>query len=311
MSFALGYVALAVNEIGRTAALLGDDLGLPHGEAMLGSERLPAFKVGASALVLVPSGHRFLSGRLATGVDHLALTCPDPAAVAWRGDPAPGLNGVTQYCPAPETAAGVSLRLSTQLGLTFTGSPSLHVERIDHIGIASTSNAAAEDLFVGRIGLAFESRQTDMEVRIAVESFTSDRYGVIYHQRPPQPVGGLRVSFITLGDCELEFLQDFDPSHAAIVEHGAAGTTRQDQGAIGRFVAKHGPGLHHIALKTPDIDATLAHLAARGHRLIDPVGRPGSRRGRIGFLHPASTGGVLIHFDQRVDPDRDRLGGAQ
>ena len=311
MTYALGYVALAVNDVGRAAALLGDDLGFPRGEVALGAERLPAFQVGASALVLVPSGHRFLSGRIATGIDHLALTCADPAAVEWRGNPTIGLNGMTQYNLAPETTAGVCLRLSTQLALTFTGNPSPHVERIDHIGIASPNNTAAEELFVGRIGLAFESRQTDMEVRMAVESFTSDKYGVVYHQRPPQPAGGLRVSFITLGDCELEFLQDFDPSQDAVVEHGAAGTTRQDQGAIGRFVAKHGPGLHHIALKTPDIDATLAHLAARGHRLIDPVGRPGSRRGRIGFLHPASTGGVLIHLDERTDPDRDRPGSAQ
>jgi methylmalonyl-CoA epimerase len=291
--------------------LLGDDLGLPRGEVKLGSEQFPAFKAGASALVLMPSGHPYLSGRISTGVDHLALTCTDPAVLAWRGNPAPGLSGVTQYCPPPETTAGVCLRLSVPLDLSFSGDPSPHIERIDHIGIASTSNAAAEDRFVGGIGLAFESRQTDMEVRMAVESFTSDKYGVVYHQRPPQPVGGLRVSFITLGDCELEFLQEFDPSQAAVVEHGAAGTTRQDQGAIGRFVAKHGPGLHHIALKTPDIDATLAHLAARGHRLIDRVGRPGSRRGRIGFLHPSSTGGVLIHFDERLDPDRDGQGGAQ
>ena len=46
-------------------------------------------------------------------------------------------------------------------------------------------------------------------------------------------------------------------------------------------------------------DATLARLAAAGHRVIDHVGRPGSRRARIGFVHPASLGGLLLHFVER------------
>ncbi len=307
MTLELGYVALALKEPGRAKALLGDDLGLPRGDVVVGAERFPAFRVGGSALVLAPGGHPFLSGRVAAGVDHLALTCADPAAAGLRGPPSPGVNGITQYCVAPEAAAGVCLRVSTPLGIVFAGGASPYVERIDHIGIASTGNAAAEDIYVRRLGLAPESRQTDMEVRTAIESFTSDKYGVVYHQRPPEPVGGLRVSFVTLGDCELEFLQDFDPAQNALVEHGVAGTTKQDQGAIGLFVARHGAGLHHIALKTLDIDTALAHLAARGHRLIDRVGRPGSRRGRIGFLHPATAGGVLIHFVEREDPDRHGL----
>jgi hypothetical protein len=45
-----------------------------------------------------------------------------------------------------------------------------------------------------------------MEVSMAVESFTSDKYGVAYHARAPEPVGGLRVTFISVGDFELEFL---------------------------------------------------------------------------------------------------------
>lgn len=78
------------------------------------------------------------------------------------------------------------------------------------------------------------------------------------------------------------------------------GTTRQDQGAIGRFIAARGPGLHHLALKVADIDATLAALARAGRRLIDPVGRPGSRRARIGFIHPGGGfHGLLVHLVQR------------
>lgn len=292
MTLGLSYVALALREPERAARLLGGDLQLPRGELVAGADRFPAYRAGAVGLVLVPSGHSFLSGRafvsgrVAAGLDHLGMNGPLP----------PG------FAEAPEQSAGLVLRPAAALDLPPGTSP--WVERIDHIGIASAGNAAAEAIYVDLLGLTFESRQTDMEVRTAIESFTSDKYGVVYHQRRPEPAGGLRVSFVTLGDCELEFLQDFDPALGAHVEHGAAGTTRQDQGAIGRFVARHGPRLHHLALKTPDIDATLAHLAARGHRLIDRTGRPGSRRGRIGFLHPSATGGALIHFVERDDPDR-------
>ena len=81
--------------------------------------------------------------------------------------------------------------------------------------------------------------------------------------------------------------------------HGSTGNTRQDQGAIARFVASRGAGLHHIALKVSDIDRTLAHLRAAGVPLIDHKGRPGSRRARIGFCHPDAMGGVLIHAVER------------
>ena len=134
---------------------------------------------------------------------------------------------------------------------------------------------------------------------IPVESFTSDRHGVVYHTRDPIPVGGLRVAFITVGDTDLELLQNFDPRQKGMVDHGTAGTTRQDQGAIARFVAARGPGLHHIAMKTPDINGVLQKLDKAGVALIDKKGRPGSRAGLIGFIHPKSTSGVLMHFDER------------
>jgi hypothetical protein len=149
------------------------------------------------------------------------------------------------------------------------------------------------------MGLPVESQQTDMEVETAIERFTSDKYGVVYHSRVPRVVGGLRVAFLTAGDCELEFLKNFDPSHGAELRHGAAGNTRQDQGAITKFIAAYGAGLHHVALKTHDIDVTLAAMERAGARMIDRTGRPGSRRARIGFVHPTSFGGVLVHFVER------------
>jgi hypothetical protein len=140
-----------------------------------------------------------------------------------------------------------------------------------------------------------------MEVALAVESFTSDTYGVVYHARPPEPVGGLRIAFVTVGDCELEFLANFDPRQKGEVHHGRAGNTRQDQGAIARFVASQGRGLHHVAVKSPDIDALLGSMAAAGLPMIDTRGRPGSRRALIGFPHPRALGGVLMHLVQRPD----------
>ena len=67
---------------------------------------------------------------------------------------------------------------------------------------------------------------------------------------------------------------------------------------VGRFLAKRGPGLHHVAYQTADIDSELARLSAAGVRLIDDAPRVGIRSSRVAFLHPASTGGVLTEIVQ-------------
>jgi catechol 2,3-dioxygenase-like lactoylglutathione lyase family enzyme len=183
------------------------------------------------------------------------------------------------------------------------------VERIDHVGVASQDTGAGIDAFSTRMGFPIESRQTDVEVSIAVESFTSDTYGVVSHTRPPEIVGGLRVAFVTVGDAELELLQDLDPREGTRAARGP-GNTRGDRSAIARFIAARGPGLHHLALKVDDIDAALASLAAAGVTVIDRVGRPGSRRARIGFLHPSSLGGVLVHLVERTPLDVTAAAGS-
>jgi methylmalonyl-CoA epimerase len=83
------------------------------------------------------------------------------------------------------------------------------------------------------------------------------------------------------------------------VNHGTQGSTKQDQGAITRYVQTRGEGLHHLALKVVDIDAALSSLRDIGVDLIDQKGRPGSRRARIGFIHPKSMGGILVHLVER------------
>jgi methylmalonyl-CoA epimerase len=65
---------------------------------------------------------------------------------------------------------------------------------------------------------------------------------------------------------------------------------------VGKFLARQGPGLHHVAYQVPDIDATLAALREAGLALIDEQPRTGIRGSRVAFLHPRSTGGVLTEI---------------
>lgn len=65
---------------------------------------------------------------------------------------------------------------------------------------------------------------------------------------------------------------------------------------VGKFLQKRGPGVHHIAFRTDDLDAELARLKAQGVRLIDQEPRLGAEGKRIAFLHPKETGGVLIEL---------------
>jgi hypothetical protein len=305
----LTYVALVVSDVPGTATVLSRDFGLPRTDCAVGSEArtVPVFTVGGSAIALFAAGDPFLEGEARPGVHHLALEVQDLEGAGRRAaaagvpvaDAAPhhGLQGARRWRLDADATCGVRTYLSEPLALDRANHA--WVERIDHLGVASRDNRAVLETFVGRLGCGLESTQTDLEVQFAVESFTSDKYGVVYHTRAPQALGGLRIAFVTVGDCELEFLEDFDPSRDASVEHGRPGTTKQDRSAIARYIASRGPGLHHVALKVTDINGALSRLAAAGHALIDKVGRPGSRRALIGFLHPKALGGVLMHLVQR------------
>jgi methylmalonyl-CoA/ethylmalonyl-CoA epimerase len=70
---------------------------------------------------------------------------------------------------------------------------------------------------------------------------------------------------------------------------------------VGRFLAKRGPGLHHVAYQVGDVDSTLAQLRERGLRLIDETPRTGIRGSRVAFLHPAASGGVLTEIVQPAE----------
>jgi methylmalonyl-CoA/ethylmalonyl-CoA epimerase len=67
---------------------------------------------------------------------------------------------------------------------------------------------------------------------------------------------------------------------------------------IGKFLAKRGPGIHHVCFAVDDLEGTLARCRAAGLRLIDETPRIGAEGKRIAFLHPASTGGVLVELSE-------------
>jgi len=67
-------------------------------------------------------------------------------------------------------------------------------------------------------------------------------------------------------------------------------------GPIGKFIAKKGPGMHHLAFAVKDTDEALKKAEERGVRLIDKVSRKGAEGLNIGFLHPKSTNGVLTEL---------------
>jgi hypothetical protein len=295
----IAYVALVSNDPATAANVFERHFGLQRVEMSSPAGPVPVFALGRSALAVFPPAHPLVEGEARPGVHHIALGVDDVDAAGARveGAPAVGLGGRRIRRLARDAMNGVRVLLTERLALTPGGDGP--VERLDHIGVASSDVGEDEALFSGKLGFPVESRQTDLEVSMAMESFTSDKYGVVYQARAPEPVGGLRVTFISVGECELEFLANFDPRQRGHVDHGRAGTTRQDQGAIARYVATRGRGLHHFAVKTRDADAVLGGMAAAGLPMIDTKARPGSRRALIGFSHPRALGGVLMHVVQR------------
>lgn len=76
-----------------------------------------------------------------------------------------------------------------------------------------------------------------------------------------------------------------------------------DESGVARFLARRGPGLHHIGYRVDDCGAALARLVDQGFEPIDPRPRTGAGGHRVAFLHPRSTGGTLIELVEHADPD--------
>ena len=69
---------------------------------------------------------------------------------------------------------------------------------------------------------------------------------------------------------------------------------------VGKFLEKRGPGIHHICLRVKDIDSMVKELKAKGVRMINEEPKMGAHNCRVAFIHPASTGGVLIELSQKM-----------
>jgi methylmalonyl-CoA/ethylmalonyl-CoA epimerase len=120
-------------------------------------------------------------------------------------------------------------------------------------------------------------------------TFYRDAFG--FDLEPAEEVASQRVR---------AYFVDLDPA-AGAPAHGAKlellEATAPDS-PIAKYLAKRGPGLHHIAFRVEDITAALAHLKARGVRLIDEAPRPGAHGALVAFIHPASAHGVLVELIQ-------------
>src|SRR5437016_202328 len=73
---------------------------------------------------------------------------------------------------------------------------------------------------------------------------------------------------------------------------------RAHAGPVAKFLAKRGPGIHHICYRVPDLDRALERCRAAGYRLVDEVPRRGTRDRRIAFLHPKATAGILLELTE-------------
>ena len=137
--------------------------------------------------------------------------------------------------------------------------------------LSTSFDAEAIAVHLDHIGIAVRSIDTAVEFyrMIGIEPGARE---VITDQ-------GVEVQMLPAGEARLELLQPI-----------------RDDSPISSFLTKRGEGLHHIALKVKDLKSVLSRLKSRGIRLIDEEPRFGAGGQRIAFVHPRSTGGVLIEL---------------
>ena len=125
---------------------------------------------------------------------------------------------------------------------------------------------------IDHIGVAVE----DLDAAIALYG---QSFEMALAHRETVEEQGVEAVLLDVGDGHVELLRPLGP-----------------ETAVGKFLERKGPGLHHVAYAVDDIDATLDQLKGAGIELIDAEPRPGIRNSRIAFLHPKSTGGVLTEI---------------
>jgi methylmalonyl-CoA epimerase len=125
---------------------------------------------------------------------------------------------------------------------------------------------------IDHMGVAVE----DLDAAIALYEST---YGMEVVHRETVEEQGVEAVLLDVGENHVELLRPLGPDTP-----------------VGKFLAKKGPGLHHVAYQVSDIDSVLESLTSAGLRLIDERPRVGIRNSRVAFLHPGSTGGVLTEI---------------
>jgi methylmalonyl-CoA/ethylmalonyl-CoA epimerase len=125
---------------------------------------------------------------------------------------------------------------------------------------------------IDHIGIAVEN----LEESVALYR---DQLGMREHHRETVEEQGVHAVLLDVGDAHVELISPIRPG-----------------GSVARFLERNGPGLHHTAYRTADIEAELERLVSAGLRLIDDEPRVGILESRVAFLHPKSTAGVLIEI---------------
>ena len=97
----------------------------------------------------------------------------------------------------------------------------------------------------------------------------------------PELADGATIVSLAFGESDVELL-----------------APRDADGPVARFLARRGPGIHHICYRVADLDASLAACRAAGYQLIDDVPRTGAGGRRIAFVHPRATGGILLELTE-------------
>ena len=130
---------------------------------------------------------------------------------------------------------------------------------------------------IDHIGVAVE------DLDGAVELYR-DRLGMELQHRETVDEQGVEAVLLGVGESHVELLRPLGPDTA-----------------VGKFLARGGPGLHHVAYGTDDIDRALDSVRSAGLALIDEQPRTGIRNSRVAFLHPKSTGGVLTELVEALE----------
>jgi methylmalonyl-CoA/ethylmalonyl-CoA epimerase len=125
---------------------------------------------------------------------------------------------------------------------------------------------------IDHIGVAVD----DLDEAVALYS---ERLGMPVEHRETVEEQGVEAVLLGVGDSHVELLRPLGADTA-----------------VGRFLERSGPGLHHVAYGTDDIESALEQARAAGLRLIDEHPRTGIRNSRVAFVHPRSTGGVLTEL---------------